>query len=218
MITLLIALFSALKSIDIIYCDIKGNVKNPGVYKMEQGEVINDLVERAGGLKKNSYVKNINLSKKVTDEMVVYILSNDEFEYLTYVCPKCECEIKDCNKGTTINKVQTTVITEKSTTNITSKNVSSKTSKITKPIITTTKRNEDSTTNNIETTTKKILININTASIDELMKLNGIGEKTALKIVVYRQENKFETIEDIKKVSGIGDSLFAKIKDYITVS
>ena len=76
MITLLIALFSALNSSEIIYCDIKGNVKNPGVYKMEQGEVINDLIERAGGLKKNSYVKNVNLVADISNNLYICISDN----------------------------------------------------------------------------------------------------------------------------------------------
>lgn len=59
-------------------------------------------------------------------------------------------------------------------------------------------------------------ISINTASLEELMTLSGIGEKTAAKIIEYRKENLFEKLEDIKNVSGIGDSLYEKIKDYIT--
>ena len=50
------------------------------------------------------------------------------------------------------------------------------------------------------------------------MNLPGIGESKAISIIKYREENgNFATIEDIKNVSGIGDSLFDKIKDYITV-
>lgn len=60
-------------------------------------------------------------------------------------------------------------------------------------------------------------VSINNASLEELMTLKGIGEKTANKIIEYRSENKFETIEDIKNVSGIGDSLYEKIKDSITI-
>lgn len=61
------------------------------------------------------------------------------------------------------------------------------------------------------------LININIASIEELMTLSGIGEAKAMAIIEYRQKNYFNTIEDIMKVSGISESLFNKIKDDITV-
>lgn len=61
-------------------------------------------------------------------------------------------------------------------------------------------------------------ININTASQTELETLPGIGTSTALKIISYRKEKgKFSNIEEIKKVSGIGDSKFAKIRDLIKV-
>lgn len=61
-------------------------------------------------------------------------------------------------------------------------------------------------------------ININTASKEELTKIPGIGESKAESIVKYREENGlFTIVEDIKKVSGIGDSLFEEIKIYITI-
>lgn len=62
------------------------------------------------------------------------------------------------------------------------------------------------------------LININTASVEVLKTLAGIGESTAQKIISYRKENgKFNSIEEIKNVSGIGDSKYNAIKDNITV-
>lgn len=61
------------------------------------------------------------------------------------------------------------------------------------------------------------LININTATESELMSLPGIGEVTAKAIIDYREDNPFESIEDIKNVSGIGDSKYDRIKDYICV-
>ena len=59
-------------------------------------------------------------------------------------------------------------------------------------------------------------ININSADVIELTKLNGIGEKRARDIIEYREKNgPFETIEDIMKVKGIKQGIFSKIKDNI---
>lgn len=64
----------------------------------------------------------------------------------------------------------------------------------------------------------KTLININTADKNELMKITGIGEIKAEKIIEYREKNKFQKIEDIIKVNGIGKKTFEKIKNEITVN
>ena len=61
-------------------------------------------------------------------------------------------------------------------------------------------------------------VNINTATVQELMSLNGIGETYAQRIVDYRNTNgPFTDISQIKNVSGIGDKRFEAIKDFITV-
>ncbi len=61
-------------------------------------------------------------------------------------------------------------------------------------------------------------ININTADINTLQKLPGIGEVKANAIIQYRKTNgAFKTIHDITRVSGIGEKTFEKIKDLITV-
>jgi competence protein ComEA len=62
------------------------------------------------------------------------------------------------------------------------------------------------------------LININTATTEILQQLSGIGPATADKIINYRNENgKFNRIEDIKNVSGIGEKTYDRFKDKITI-
>ena len=71
---------------------------------------------------------------------------------------------------------------------------------------------------NKKSSVKSELVNINTADSSELQSLPGIGATIAKNIVEYRKENgNFETIEDLKNVSRIGDKTFDKLKDLITV-
>lgn len=75
---------------------------------------------------------------------------------------------------------------------------------------------EKSNSNSANTTKEKV--NINTATQAQLETLPGIGPSTAQKIITYRKENgKYKTIEEIKKVSGIGESKYSKIKELIKV-
>lgn len=71
----------------------------------------------------------------------------------------------------------------------------------------------------INTTSKKdSKVNINTANKEKLATLPGIGEGTAEKIIEYRSKiGKFKTIDEIKKIPGIGESKFKSLKDKITI-
>lgn len=62
------------------------------------------------------------------------------------------------------------------------------------------------------------IININTASLEELQKINGVGEVKAKSIINYREKNGgFKSIDEMKNIEGIGDKTFEKMKDQITV-
>ena len=180
-----------------VFVDIKGAINSPGVYEIEEGKRITDVITLAGGLTSDSYTKNLNLSKKVEDEMYLIIYTTKEIEdYIknnssnsTLKCVSTECVCPDTN-----NKACNSV---KKTT--TSKKISME-------------------NNNTEKNTITGKISINTASKEELMTLDGIGESKAQKIIDYRNSNGlFEKIEDILNVSGIGESIFNKIKDSIEV-
>lgn len=70
--------------------------------------------------------------------------------------------------------------------------------------------NSNSSNNNINNK-----VSINNATLKELCTLPGVGESKAKKIIEYRENKRFITIEDLKNVSGIGEELFKKIKPYI---
>lgn len=173
-----------------VIVDVKGAVKKPGVYELDAGSKIQDAINKAGGITIYGSTKNINLSKKLTDEMVIYVFTKAELEKKEaaneVVCeiPKCECE--------------TVTVTECPTLNgNTDSNVKDETP---------TKKPEE----------KKI--SLNKATVTELQELNGVGEAKAKTIIEYREKNgPFEKIEDIQKVSGIGSALYEKIKDQLTL-
>ncbi len=76
---------------------------------------------------------------------------------------------------------------------------------------------DDSIYNTEETGVLNHKININIASKELLISLDGIGEVYSQRIIEYRDETKFTSIEDIKKIKGIGEKTFNNIKDKITV-
>ena len=63
-----------------IKVDVKGAIQNPRVYEVVEGTRIFELIDLAGGTTKNAFTKNINLSKKVEDEMVIYIYTEEEYQ------------------------------------------------------------------------------------------------------------------------------------------
>ncbi len=188
---------------ELLYVDVKGEVLTPGVYSFEKGRVI-DAVNKAGGITEKADTSINNLGKKLVDEMVIIIYSKTEVKKMMRVIEKKKKAIEKCNEITSNNSC----ITENDITfNENAKKISSGTNKT------------KSTNNNSSKNTNKssLKISINNASKKELMTLSGIGESKAKNIIDYRNKNKFNDISEIKNVKGIGDSIFEKIKDNITI-
>lgn len=198
-----------------IKVEIKGMVLNPGVYELENGKRVNDLIEVSGGLLENANTNYLNLSKKLKDEMIIIVYSNDEINSFkenknsNYENIKIECNCPD-----TINNACMDIGDISHEDNITYDNNSeNKNSNSENKNSNSENKNLDSNISDIDSK-----ISINEADEENLTKISGIGSSKAKSIIEYRKQNgNFKTIEDIMNVSGIGKSLFEKIKDYITV-
>lgn len=140
----------------VIFVDIKGAVKNPGVYQMKVGDRVKDALDAAGGLTEEADSQKVNLAKRLEDQMAI-------------VVPKVGEEAEEIPAGATSKEA-----------------------------------------------TKEGKVNINTATVEELKTLKGVGEKKAEAIIEYRKKNgSFKTKEDLMKVRGIGKKLFDSFQERI---
>ena len=140
----------------VIFVDIKGAVKNPGVYQMKVGDRVKDALDAAGGLTAEADSQKVNLAKRIEDQMVI-------------VVPKVGEEAEEIPAGATSKEEA-----------------------------------------------KEGKVNINTATVEELKTLKGVGEKKAEAIIEYRKKNgSFQTKEDLMKVRGIGKKLFESFQERI---
>ena len=140
----------------VIFVDIKGAVKKPGVYQMKAGDRVKDAIDAAGGLTAEADSQKVNLAQRVEDQMVI-------------VVPKVGEEAEAIPAGVTSKE-----------------------------------------------TSKEGKVNINTATVEELKTLKGVGEKKAEAIIEYRKKNgSFKTKEDLMKVRGIGKKLFESFEERI---
>ena len=140
----------------VIFVDIKGAVKNPGVYQMKVGDRVKDALDAAGGLTEEADSQKVNLAKRLEDQMVIVVSKVGE-------------EAEAIPTGATSKEEA-----------------------------------------------KEGKVNINTATVEELKTLKGVGEKKAEAIIEYRKKNgSFQTKEDLMKVRGIGKKLFESFQERI---
>ena len=112
---------------DKIFVDVKGAVKKPGVYEMNSSDRVVDAIKMAGGLKSNASTNNINLSKVVSNEMVIYVFTRSEITTKAVSDVPCKCEtitVNNCidNDASTENKESA----ETSTSDMVNINIASK--------------------------------------------------------------------------------------------
>lgn len=174
-----------------IKVDIKGAVKNPGVYEVEENSRVSDVINISGGLTSEADTSVINLSKNVIDEMVIIIYTKDEINEMK----EGSTSIKYIEKECVCPKLENDACIEDKIDNIPD--------------------NENNSNDKNEANGK---VSLNKATLDELMTLDGIGEKKAQAIIDYRNKNNgFKTIEELLEVDGIGSTTYEKIKDRLTL-
>ena len=178
--------------------DIKGAVNNPGVYYVDSHLTVNDVIKTAKDQFTTTVNDVISIAGGLTEQADTSVINlakkiTDEMVIIIYT----KDEVKNSNIVDTVIK-----IVEKDCVCPNIQNDGCLNTEV-----------KDNITNNENSS----LININTATKEELMTIKGIGESKADSIIKYREENgNFKTIEDIKNIEGIGDKLYETIKIYIT--
>ena len=164
---------------EFIYVDIKGEVKNPNVYKMKVGSRVNDLINEAGGLTKNANTRFISLSKILGDEDTIVIYSNKEIndakrDNKLEVTAPCVCEEV---KNDACYNDNTTTTTKRATTKNTSKIININTASV----------SELTNLSGIGEVKAKSIVNYRNKNgkfktINDILKVDGISETLFSKI------------------------------------
>ncbi len=167
---------------DRILVHVSGAVNKEGVVELKADSRISDAIEKAGGIKEEASIEDINLAYKLEDGMKIHIPTKQE---------------KESNRNTKPENIA---------------------EQVTEQYVITSSGGANQEGKEESSSTVQTKVNINTATQTQLETLPGIGPSTATKIISYRKEKgKFSKIEDIKEVSGIGDSKYNKIKDLISI-
>lgn len=164
------------KNDDMYKVDIKGQVVNPGIYSLSINSRVIDVIEKAGGLTESADTTVINLSKKISDEMVIIIYSYDEVKEFGKTKEKESRVLMEC-KNNEIYSIENNACIETNETSLTSGKIN----------INTATKEELMTLPGIGESKADDIIKYREAngqfkSIEELTNINGIGENILAKI------------------------------------
>ncbi len=178
-----------------IHVDVSGALKKPGVYCLEESALVIDAVNKAGGFSKDASIdfihRKINLAQPLVNNQKLYFPKKKELV----------CELKPLlDEGKTISATYNEPVTQLPTTE---PYIDQKPPTLSPPDTTNPTNNQDSG-----------CVNINTATKEELITLNGVGESTAEKIIMGRP---YTQVGDLLNVSGIGEATLAKFKDMVCI-
>jgi len=210
-----------------VYVDIKGAVRFPGVYKVPSNFRIYDAIMRAGGFTLDADSSLMNLSEIVDDQMIILVpkkttpINQEDLKTFIYV----EVTGEVIKPG--LYRVDSTLLIKdvinlaggiKSTADLSSIDLNQGIVNQQKIHVSAKSNLTNPSTNPPVENPNANKININTAMVDELDTLPGIGYIIAQRIIDYRAEyGNFESIEAIMNVSGIKEAIYAQIKDLICV-
>lgn len=147
----------------ILYVQVTGAVRSPGVYELPVGARVFEAVQKAGGMTDEAAAQSLNQAEELSDGQMIVLHTTEEWEKMQEgnFAESVACSSEQSGDGR---------------------------------------------------------ININTATLEQLCTISGIGQSRAQSIITYREQNgAFGSIEEIMKVSGIKEGLYEKIKDKIKI-
>ncbi|MDD3123423.1 MAG: SLBB domain-containing protein [Candidatus Izemoplasmatales bacterium] len=205
---------------DDYFVDVKGAVLYPGVYSVAEGTRVYEVIALAGGFSDEADSSGLNLSQEVVDEMVIYVntiasesdSTSDLFKVFIggEVLNPGEYYVSQKNTLQDLITMSGGLLNSANTINL------AYLLNLYEGFTITIPKNSDS--GMITTPSESNKINLNTANLEQLMTLKGIGIILGQRIIDYRAEfGFFDCIEDVVNVSGIKDNVYEQIKDYITV-
>ncbi len=182
---------------------VTGAVKKPGVYRFKTGERLYQAVEKAGGFKPDAVQEALNLADQLKDADQIHVPTKAAPK-LTDTCSSIERDeparpARKVSAGVAPGRVVGKPVLSSSKSNVSvAPAPEAKPAKLTSAA--------DGT------------VNLNKADAEALQKLPGIGPAMAERILAYRKEaGKFESVEDLQEVRGIGEKTFEKLKGLITI-